>query len=100
MKEEKAEREYEAYSRNVTERDVADVVEKEKSILTKVKGPLKRFCEAITLNFGFIIRQFPHHEAEYCTTTVSFDATISAKLSCSISVNIFFKVFNLRAMRR
>ena len=59
MKEQKAEREYEAYSRNVTERDVSDVVEKEKSILTKVKGPLKRFSEDITLFFS-IINDYVH----------------------------------------
>src|SRR5690606_7066473 len=46
------------------------------------------FSPANFLNFGFIIRQFPHHEAEYCTITVSLLATTSCKMSFSNSCNI------------
>src|SRR5690606_2007981 len=41
------------------------------------------------LNFGFMILQFPHQVAEYCTTTVSLEFTNSCKLSNSNSFILF-----------
>src|SRR5690606_40048532 len=40
------------------------------------------------LNFGFIIRQLPHQEAEYCTITVSLSLITSCSVSLSNSSNI------------
>src|SRR5690606_29809479 len=45
--------------------------------------------EANFLNFGFMILQFPHQVAEYCTTTVSLALTNSCKLSNSNSFILF-----------
>lgn len=59
MKAEKAQREYEIYSSKVTSRDVADVLEKEQSVLKKVKGPLKRFTEDFELLFA-IVTEYVH----------------------------------------
>jgi hypothetical protein len=46
------------------------------------------FSEANLLNFGFIILQFPHHDAENWTTTLSFWDIKSPKVSSVKSINI------------
>src|SRR5690554_2757211 len=55
------------------------------STTTKV---IPSFSVDIFLNLGFIIRQFPHHEAENCTATLGLFANTSCKLSCSNSNSI------------
>ena len=57
------------------------------STITKV---VDSFSVASFLNFGFIILQFPHHEAEYCTTTFSLLETMSFKVSSVNSISIIF----------
>jgi len=52
--EEQAEEELAKYSENVTEDDISGVLEKEKIILNKSKGPLKKFAKNIKLLFSVI----------------------------------------------
>src|SRR5690606_36622136 len=62
------------------------------STITKV---ISSFSVDSFLNFGFIILQFPHHEAENCTATFLLEFTTSCKVSFSNSNNIF-TFFSLR----
>src|SRR5690606_24405053 len=52
------------------------------------------------LNFGFIIRQFPHQLAENWTITVSLFSTTSFKLSVLSSCNILFFKKIMKKKRR
>jgi uncharacterized membrane protein YkvA (DUF1232 family) len=54
ISEKQAREQFEKYSRNVTENDVFGVLKKEKSILSKVTGPLKEFGQNISLLFSLI----------------------------------------------
>jgi len=51
---EKAEKEFEKYTRNVTEADVSGVLDKEKAILGKAHGPLEKFAHNIKLLFSIV----------------------------------------------
>ena len=57
------------------------------STRTKAKAS---FSDANFLNLGFMIRQFPHQEAENCTTTLSFFSIKFAKVSSFNSINMIF----------
>ena len=52
--EEQAEKEFERYSRNVTEDDVSGVLDKEEAILGKAHGPLEQFAQKIKLLFSLV----------------------------------------------
>jgi uncharacterized membrane protein YkvA (DUF1232 family) len=51
---EQANEEFGKYSRNVSDDDVSKVLEKEKAILGKTKGPLAKFAKSIKLLFSLV----------------------------------------------
>jgi uncharacterized membrane protein YkvA (DUF1232 family) len=51
---EQIEKEFDKRSKNVTEDDVSNVLEKEKAILRKAHGPLAKFADKIKLFFSII----------------------------------------------
>jgi len=59
MNENKAQREYEAYSQKVTRKDVDTIYKEEQSIFDKAKGPLNKFTQDFTLFFS-IIKDYVH----------------------------------------
>src|SRR5690606_9761982 len=78
----------------VTEANFLDLVNFSASAITKV---IPSFSVESFLNFGFMIRQLPHHDAAYCTATFSLLFTISCKLSCSNSFSIIIVFFSYKS---